>query len=144
MAKPRSTLRRVLTVVIGVPVALVALYLLLFVGFFILGPSADDYSQRLTFDGKAWRDGSLDQNAEWPTRQRIVDDLVAKRRLDGLTREQLLTLLGPADQTDMWRDWHVVYWLGRERTGIIRADSEWLVIRFDAAGRVASYRIIAD
>jgi hypothetical protein len=79
MAKPRWTLRRVVAVVIGFPVALLTLYLLLFVGFFMLGPSAEDYSQRLTFNVKAWRDGSLGQNSQWPTRQRMVDDLVAKR-----------------------------------------------------------------
>ncbi len=130
MAKPRSTLRRVLAVVIGVPVALVALYLLLFVGFFILGPSAEDYSQRTAFDAKS--------------RLRMVDDLIAKRRLDGATRDQLLTLLGPADETDHFRDWDLVYWLGPERNGFMRIDSEWLVIRFDAADRVASYRLVRD
>jgi hypothetical protein len=145
MAKPRSKLRRVLAIVIGVPVVLVALYLLTFAAFFIVGPFAEDYSQRIAFHDKAWRERSLDRaDAEWPTRLRMVDDLIAKRRLDGLTRNELLVLLGPADKTDKWRDWDLVYWLGHERSGFIRIDSEWLVIRFDDSGRVGSYQVVAD
>ena len=54
-------------------------------------------------------------------------------RLDGLTRREVLALLGPpasksfpagAQHTD------IHYWLGPER-GIIRLDSEWLFIDFD-------------
>jgi hypothetical protein len=133
-----------LAVLFGVPAAFAALYLLVFAAFFIVGPLAEDYSQRMAFEAKAWRDKSLDQNSKWPTRLRMVDDLVAKRQLDGLTRAELLALLGPADQTDKWRDWHLVYWLGPERSGLFRIDSEWLVIRFDDADRVAAYRVLGD
>jgi hypothetical protein len=134
----------VLAALIGVPVALLALYMLTFVAFFIVGPAAEDYSQRTTFEAKTWRERSLDHDPEWPTRLRMIDDLIAKRRLDGLTRNELLALLGPADQTDKWRDWDLVYWLGYQRSGFIRIDSEWLVIRFDDSGRVASYRLVSD
>lgn len=135
----------VLAALIGVPVGLLALYLLAFVGLFIVGPTAEDYSNRTPFDAESWRDRSLDQaDPAWPTRLRMVDDVIARRRLDGFTRNELLTLLGPADQTDKWRDWHLVYWLGPERSGFARIDSEWLVIRFDDSSRVATYRIVRD
>jgi len=73
----------------------------------------------------------------------MVDDLTATRRVHGLTRAELLTLLGPSDQIGKWRDWDLVYWLGPER-GFMRIDSEWLVVKFDSSGRVASYRIVRD
>jgi hypothetical protein len=73
----------------------------------------------------------------------MVDDLIAKRRLDNLTRDEISTLLGPGDKTSKWKDWDLIYWLGPER-GLIRIDSEWLGIRFDKAGRVADYRIVRD
>jgi hypothetical protein len=73
-----------------------------------------------------------------------VDDLVAKKRLDGLTRRDLESLLGPGDQTNKWKDWDLVYHLGPERRGLFRIDSEWLVIRFGASDRVAKYRIVGD
>ena len=128
---------------IAIPAALLALYLLVLVGFFVVAPAADDYSHRTTFDSKTWRDRSLDQGVAWPTRLRMIDDLIGKRRLDGLTRTELLTLLGPADKTDKWKEWDVVYWLGPQR-GPFGIDSEWLVIKFDSSGRVASYERVYD
>ena len=108
MGSPRSSLRRVLAVAIGVPVVLLVLYLLVFVGFFVVAPTADDYSHRTTFDATAWRDRSLDQGAEWPTRLRMVDDLIGKRRLDGLDRAEVSGLLGAPDQTGKWKEWDLV------------------------------------
>ena len=129
---------------IGVPAALLALYLLVFVGFFLVAPTAEDYSRRTAFDAKAWRDRSLDQGVEWPTRLRMIDDLIGKRRLDGLSRPEVLALLGPADQTtNQWKEWDLVYWLEPER-GPIGIDSEWLVIRFASSDRVESYQIVHD
>jgi hypothetical protein len=139
----RKRIAWVIAALIGLPIALFVLYIFVGVAFFVAVPTAEDYSHRTTFEAKAWRDRSFDRDPEWPTRLRMIDDLLAKRRLDGLTRNELLALLGPSDQTSNWRDWHLVYWLGPERT-VFRIDSEWLVIKFDTAGRVASYRIAAD
>jgi hypothetical protein len=133
----------VLGALIGLPVVLLALYVLMMFGFLVVAPTADDYSHRTAFESRAWRDRSLDQDLHWPTRLRMVDDLTATRRLDGLTRAELLTLLGPSDQSGKWRDWDLVYWLGPER-GFMRIDSEWLVVQFDSSGRVAAYRIVRD
>ncbi|HUP39122.1 MAG TPA: hypothetical protein VM115_03300 [Vicinamibacterales bacterium] len=134
-----------LAALIGVPLVLLTLYVLIFIGFFIIFSPAEDYSQRTAFDSQVWRDRSLDeQEPLWPTRLRMIDDLFEKQRLDRLTRTEVLALLGPSDQTDKWQDWHLVYWLGPERDGFVRIDSEWLVIRFDAAGQVASYRLVRD
>lgn len=74
----------------------------------------------------------------------MVDDLIAQKRLDGLTRTEVESLLGSSDQTEKWKDWHLVYHLGPERRGLFRIDSEWLVIRFDSSGHVSSYRIVGD
>ena len=68
-------------------------------------------------------------------RLRMVDDLVGKKVLDGLERDEVRLLLGPADHTDEWKDWEAIYWLGPNR-GYFRIDSEWLVIRFGPTGRV--------
>lgn len=52
-------------------------------------------------------------------------------------------MLGPGDRTDKWQEWHLIYHLGPER-GVIRIDSEWLVIRFGTSDRVTEYRIVRD
>ena len=128
---------------IGVPAALLALYLLVFIGFFVVAPSAEDYSHRTTFDAKAWRARSLDQGVKWPTRLRMIDDLMGTRTLDGLSSPDVLALLGPADQTSKWKEWDLVYWLGPER-GPFGVDSEWLVIKFNSSGAVQNYQIVRD
>ena len=111
--------------------------------YFVVVPSSDDYRHRLAFDERVWRDKSADAGDDWPTRLRMVDSLMDRRFLDGRTQPQVVELLGPADETSKWRDWDLVYHLGPER-GLVRIDSEWLVIRLDSSRTVASYQIVAD
>jgi len=137
------TMRRrlvwMLAVVLAAPVALYA------VGwaYFVAGPSADDLRHRLPFDAEGWRRRSADTEPEWPTRLRMVDSLIDRKLLDGLNRAQVERLLGPADHTAYFKEWDLVYRLGPER-GWMSIDSEWLVVRFDARGAVATYRIVRD
>ena len=73
----------------------------------------------------------------------MVEWLVRSGRLDGLTRPQLLALLGPPSGAGYFTDWDLVYWLGPER-GWFGIDSEWLVIRLGPDGRVAEYEIARE
>ena len=52
-------------------------------------------------------------------------------------------MLGEPPHTGYFKDWDLVYWLGRER-GFISIDSEWLVVRLDPKGWVREYRIVRD
>ncbi len=63
--------------------------------------------------------------------------------LKGKSRAQVEALLGPAEETEKFRSWHLVYHLGPER-GLFRIDSEWLVVRFSPAGNVTEYRLVRD
>ena len=84
-----------------VPIGLIATG----VAYLSLAPRPENYAHRAKFESAGWSSESRDQTSLWPTRLRMVDDLVAS-----------------------W----------------IRIDSEWLVLRFDEAGRVAEYRIARD
>ena len=57
-------------------------------------------------------------------RTKIVDDLLEKHELMGMSRENIERLLGDEDDADV-----VYYYLGPER-GFISIDSEWLVIEY--------------
>lgn len=131
----------ILVAVLGTPVALYGLASAYFV---VVVPSSDDYRHRLSFEKRVWRDKSADAGDDWPTRLRMVDSLIDRRLLDGRTRSQVVELLGPADDTAKFRDWDLVYYLGPERKGLFRIDSEWLVIRLDPGGYVVSYQTVAD
>jgi hypothetical protein len=98
------------------------------------------YLPMRTFDAVAWRQV---QRADDETRLQMVESLLRSGRLNGLTRAQAVALLGPPDGGDYFSDWDLVYWLGPER-GMIRIDSEWLVIRFDQHGRVSQYKVARD
>jgi hypothetical protein len=114
----------------------------LLVAYIFLAPGIDDYAHRQHFEPAAWsrNDGS---NTLWPARLTMVDDLLAKYQLRGMTRASVQQLLGPPDRTNYFLEWDMVYRLGPER-GLVGGDSEWLVIRLGPDGRVSEFRIARD
>jgi hypothetical protein len=103
----------------------------------ILPPMVEDYSHRVPFDDAKWRTRALDQDPDWPTRLRMVDDLISRKILDGLSRTQVEALLGPPENND---ETGMIYRLGPQRGGM-RLDDEMLTIQFDDKGRVAGCKI---
>ena len=74
----------------------------------------------------------------------LVDDLINEHELIGMTKDEVFTLLGSPTETEYFKEEdHVVYYLGDER-GIIRIDSEWLVIWFDGSDKVMKYELRTD
>lgn len=125
---------------------LVGVPTLIYVGhiaFMFLQPPIESYLHSAKFDSNVWKKRSIDEGVMWPTRLRMIDDLLGHGRLDGLSSDKVRDLLGPKDDTDYFREWDLMYNLGPER-GFIRIDSEWLVVRFDAVGIVNEYRIVRD
>ena len=76
-------------------------------------------------------------------RLEMADQLIAQNKLHGMTRVEVVELLGEQSTTNKFKDWDMVYWLGNER-GFMSIDSEWLVIHLDANGRVRDYRNVRD
>ncbi|MFO1446128.1 outer membrane protein assembly factor BamE [Bacillus sp. Bva_UNVM-123] len=74
----------------------------------------------------------------------IVDDLFKKYNLNGMTIDEVTTLLGEPTETSYFKhDDNIVYYLGNER-GLISIDSEWLVINFDDSNKVIKYAVVRD
>jgi hypothetical protein len=90
-----------------------------------------------------WRAGEAHWNDTWHRRGRMADWLVMSHALIGKTRAQVVAQLGEPPSTDYFRDWTLVYNLGAER-GFVSIDSEWLVLRIGADGRVQEVRILRD
>ena len=95
---------------------------------------------RSSFDSAEWKG---QKQISDDVRIRMIDDLLRRYNFQGMTREQVVEILGEPDQTSYFKDWDMVYWLGPER-GFVRIDSEWLVFQLDGRGRVAEHRIIPD
>ena len=90
------------------------------------------------FDSDQWKDADLS------TRDRVemMDSLLSQHPLKGLHRSEVVELLGEPIRTNKWDDWDMKYVLGP--TDYIPIDNEWLVIKLDAAGRVANYEKTQD
>lgn len=74
----------------------------------------------------------------------MVDNLLYKYKLKGMTKDEVKKLLGEPTKTEYFKTpSNFVYYLGPER-GFIRIDSEWLTIDFDDKGMVNSFGIARD
>lgn len=115
---------------------LVAVGLVVAIGF-AAGRATDS---GLPFDAVVWSDPARDQD---DVRLGMADRLLADRTLIGLTRPQVVAMLGEPPPSGYFRDWDLVYRLGMER-GYIVIDSEWLVLRLGPDGKVAQARLVRD
>jgi len=82
------------------------------------------------FDAAHWNAKNLPASV----RLQMADDLIQTHRLDGMTRSQVISLLGEPPKTPYFKDYDLVYLLGPER-GFMPIDSEWLVVKFGRDGR---------
>lgn len=105
------------------------------------GGSIREWMSRRRFDPIAWQQAR--NNFTNSIRIRMVDDLLSSYQLRGMSRQQVVSILGPPDQTEYKKAWDMVYWLGPER-GFMSIDSEWLVIRLDDQEIVKDYAIETD
>ncbi|HET9426126.1 MAG TPA: hypothetical protein VFO55_12195 [Gemmatimonadaceae bacterium] len=93
-----------------------------------------------TFVQSQWMDTTLSLGRA-AVRGCMVDDLLARHPLRGKTRAEVVALIGEPTEKELFREYDMVYWLGPER-GLIGTDSEFLVIRLDAAGRVTTVELV--
>jgi hypothetical protein len=91
------------------------------------------------FDPSLWGDSQTPASV----RLRMADDLVDNKKLIGLTRLEVVALLGEPPKTEYFKEFDMVYYLGPER-GFISIDSEWLVLKLGPDGRVVRATIAND
>ena len=102
----------------------------------------------LPFESAAWKRADPIERHR-TVRSQMVDDLLKKRLLYGMTRAEIKELLGLSepnlDQSGVDASrWHMAYFLGMERAGAFSLDDEFLVIRFDKDGRAIEVRTIVN
>ena len=114
------------------------------VAHLLLGPTIADHLHRRPFDAELWLDpATVEHDVMWPPRLCMVDDLISSRKLDRLSRDEVLALLGPPDGKDFGLPdtdaANIYYHLCPLRKGIL--DDEWLVLIFDEDDKAKRYRI---
>jgi hypothetical protein len=108
--------------------------------WFFFADSISERWNRQEFSLTAWQ---APYNHASTVRIRMVDDLLNSHNFRGMTREQVIAIVGEPDKTEYFRDFDMIYWLGSER-GFMSIDSEWLVFRLDDQNRVLEYKIVRD
>jgi hypothetical protein len=93
-----------------------------------------------TFVQSQWMDTAL-VRSKLAVRGCMVDDLLERHELRGMTRAQDVGLIGEPDTTRDLPEYDLVYWLGPQR-GLIGTDSEYLVMKLDKTHRVTSVELV--
>jgi hypothetical protein len=104
------------------------------------GPMIKDYATREPFDAAIWR--AENTHSATGIRVHMVDDLLRRHSLVGMTRAQIDELLGVPPPSNYFREYDYVYWLGQER-GAFGIDSEWLVLKLEK-GCVSTAKVVTD
>ncbi len=117
-------------ILILTPVAIAVVYSLLYV-------------IPLPFIPNLWVATAEERGDPFKLRHRMADGLLLTDRLHGRPISDVIALLGKPPTTGYFTEWDLAYPLGEER-GILAIDSEWLVIRLDAVGRVSHMRLVRD
>ena len=91
----------------------------------------------------SWWNVDTDEGTPLRTRYRIADWLALSGRLSGMSRSEVIALLGAPPDTDKFRDHSLIYVLGPER-GLFSIDYEWLAIDLDSTGKVSTVTVVRD
>jgi hypothetical protein len=98
-------------------------------------------TRSLPFDRTVWNAEA--EGIDDFRRHRMADWLLKQRRLVGMSRAEIVSMLGDPTETSHFREYDLVYVLGNER-GWMSIDSEWLLMRLDDSGRVSMAEIGRD
>ncbi|MFG0316907.1 MAG: hypothetical protein ACF8XB_06520 [Planctomycetota bacterium JB042] len=96
----------------------------------------------IPFDAEAWRRAADDPYRPRTRRQRMARDLLRTGRLVGLSRAEVIDLLGPPDPVSEYLG-RPSWTLGPE-LGLISIDSESLAVDLDDDGRVVRAHLWTD
>jgi hypothetical protein len=135
-AKPNSPMWRIVIVGAGLFVAtffLVPALVFSFILWLNRPPS------QIEFDAQVWRD-SPGQEVRW----RMHADLVNSGQLEGKTLDEVVSLLGPAQEFGLGDDRSLEYRMGLEQESMFRIDSVWLLLYFDDDGVFQRHEVATD
>ena len=102
---------------------------------------------RRAFDSELWKKSGKPHGVR-DVRIKMVDHLMRSQKLAGMSREEVVGLLGEPDGDPAVKprfpDWQMHYYLGPSRGTVLFSgfDYDYLVLRLDERGRVVALKIV--
>ncbi len=103
----------------------------------------------IAFDKELWNQGRKEKiysatalSIDAP-RIKMYRSLIDQGLLISKTKQEITELLGEPENFPFRSPWDFNYWLGLQR-GMMKMDSAWLGIRFDAGGRAVETKLLQD
>jgi hypothetical protein len=123
----------------------IVLVILVIIGsvFFGIAVFFDDGVDQIYFDSHVWKNTPAEFSLG-SMRLRMVDDFLDENSIVGMSRDQVISLIGEPDQTKYFKSSEMVYMLGQETDSYFAIDAQWLVLELNDSERVASYDIVTD
>ncbi len=94
-------------------------------------------SNDLPFISEKWKNAGLRNPAD-NTRDRMMPQLMMRKKLLGYNRAGILSMLGNPDSTRNFPEWDMEYYLGPSQYS---SGTRWLVIAFNDKDEVSDYTI---
>ena len=116
---------------------------LLCISIYVYFNFIDDGVVRIEFDSTIWKNSPAEFSLE-SMRLRMVDDFLDEYDVAGMSRDQIVELLGEPDDTGYFKSYEMVYMLGQETESYFAIDSQWLLFDINESGQVVSYDIGTD
>ena len=111
--------------------------------FFSISALLDDGVDQIPFVSNVWKNTPAVFSHD-SVRLRMCDDFLEGHCIVGMSRGEVILLIGEPDQTEYFKSYDMVYMLGQETDSYFAMDSQWLVLDLNDSERVVSYDIVVD
>ncbi len=111
--------------------------------FFGISVLLDDGVDQTPFVSNVWKNTPAVFSHD-SVRLRMIDDFLESHSIVGMSRVEVILLIGEPDQTEYFKSYEMVYMLGQETGSYFAIDSQWFVLDLNDSERVVSYDIVTD
>lgn len=111
--------------------------------FFGISVLLDDGVDQTPFVSNIWKNTPAVFSHD-SVRLRMIDDFLESHSIVGMSRVEVILLIGEPDQTEYFKSYEMVYMLGQETGSYFAIDSQWFVLDLNDSERVVSYDIVTD
>lgn len=102
---------------------------------FLLLPACKQQKQSKPFAPDQWR---RKEGGNYPARAQMLDDLITRRDLHGISKDSLLQLLGPPDRSN---NGYLYYKIAEEKIGFFTLHTRTLVFKLQSDSLVEWIRL---